>query len=66
MARKLRVAYPGDIYHVLNRVAQREPIFQDDQDRLVEPLVFAGKPWVFPGLGGGCLKIEIRPLGLPE
>jgi putative transposase len=33
MARKLRVEYPGAIYHVLNRGDRREPIFKDDQDR---------------------------------
>lgn len=33
MARKLRVQYPGAIYHVMNRGDRREPIFQDDQDR---------------------------------
>jgi putative transposase len=33
MARKLRVQYPGAIYHVLNRGDRREPIFQDDADR---------------------------------
>jgi REP element-mobilizing transposase RayT len=32
MARKLRVEYPGAIYHVLNRGDRREPIFRDDQD----------------------------------
>jgi putative transposase len=33
MARKLRVEYPGAIYHVMNRGDRREPIFQDDLDR---------------------------------
>ena len=33
MARKLRVEYPGAIYHVLNRGDRREPIFRDDLDR---------------------------------
>src|SRR6266403_1963205 len=33
MARKLRVQYPGAIYHVLNRGDRREPIFKDDRDR---------------------------------
>ena len=33
MARKLRVEYPGAIYHVMNRGDHREPIFQDDDDR---------------------------------
>ena len=31
--RKLRVAYGGAIYHVINRGDRREPIFLDDQDR---------------------------------
>jgi REP element-mobilizing transposase RayT len=34
MARKLRLEYPGAIYHVMNRGDRREPIFQDDQDRM--------------------------------
>jgi hypothetical protein len=33
MARKLRVEYPGAIYHVMNRGDRREPIFQDDANR---------------------------------
>jgi REP element-mobilizing transposase RayT len=33
MARKLRVEYPGAIYHVMSRGDHREPIFQDDLDR---------------------------------
>ncbi len=33
MARKLRVEYPGAIYHVVNRGDRREPIFKDATDR---------------------------------
>jgi len=33
VARKLRVEYAGAIYHVMNRGARREPIFQDEADR---------------------------------
>ena len=33
MARKLRVEYPGAIYHVMNRGDRREHIFKDDEDR---------------------------------
>lgn len=33
MARKLRIQYPGAIYHVMNRGDRREPIFNDDTDR---------------------------------
>jgi REP element-mobilizing transposase RayT len=33
MARKLRVEYPGAIYHVMNRGDRREAIFHDDGDR---------------------------------
>ena len=33
MARKLRVEYPGAIYHVMNRGNRQEAIFRDDQDR---------------------------------
>ena len=33
VARKLRVQYPGAIYHLMNRGDRREPIFRDDADR---------------------------------
>ena len=33
MTRKLRVQYPGAIYHVMNRGNHRENIFLDDEDR---------------------------------
>lgn len=33
MARKLRVQYPGAIYHVMSRGDRREPIFKDEVDR---------------------------------
>jgi REP element-mobilizing transposase RayT len=32
--RKLRIEYPGAIYHVINRGDRREDIFRDDEDRL--------------------------------
>ena len=32
MARKLRVQYPGAIYHVMNRGDRRETIFADEED----------------------------------
>jgi len=43
MARKLRVQYPGAIYHVMNRGEQREPIFEDDvgRERFLETLAEA-------------------------
>jgi len=33
MPRKLRVQYPGAIYHVMKRGDRREAIFADDEDR---------------------------------
>lgn len=33
MARKLRIQYPGAIYHVMSRGDRREAIFEDDRDR---------------------------------
>ncbi len=33
MARKLRLQYPGAIYHVMNRGDRRESIVEDDLDR---------------------------------
>lgn len=35
MARKLRVQYPGAIYHVMNRGDRRGPIFKDQADRWI-------------------------------
>jgi hypothetical protein len=32
MSRKLRIEYPGAMYHVMNRGDQREDIFRDDED----------------------------------
>ena len=45
MARKLRIQYPGAIYHVMNRGDRREAIFEDDEDRqrLLETLTEACK-----------------------
>lgn len=34
MARPLRIKFPGAVYHVTSRGDRREPIFEDDQDRL--------------------------------
>jgi REP element-mobilizing transposase RayT len=33
MACKLRIQYPGAIYHVMNRGGRREAVFEDDKDR---------------------------------
>src|SRR5690242_15107560 len=33
MARKLRIQYPGAIYHLMNRGDHQEPIFLNDHDR---------------------------------
>ena len=33
MARKVRVQYPGAIYHVMNRGDHREAIFRSHKDR---------------------------------
>ena len=33
VARRLRIQYPGAIYHVMNRGDRREAIFEDDPDR---------------------------------
>ena len=45
MARKLRVEYPGAVYHLMNRAAHREVIFRGDADR--ERFVATlGEAWV--------------------
>ncbi len=35
MARPLRIEYPGALYHVTSRGDRREPIFEDDDDRIM-------------------------------
>jgi DNA-3-methyladenine glycosylase I len=56
MARKLRVEYPGAVYHVINRGDRREAIFRDDEDRQR----FIG------ALGEACAKTgwQVHALGL--
>jgi hypothetical protein len=62
MARKLRVEYPGAIYHLMNR-DRRESIFKDDEDRqrflgtLGEACVKQG------GLAGACVLSDARRSG---
>ncbi len=34
MARPLRIEFPSALYHVTSRGDRREPIFEDDEDRL--------------------------------
>jgi hypothetical protein len=46
VARKLRIQYPGALYHVMNRGDRREPIFKDDHDR----------PRFLETLGEACAK----------
>jgi hypothetical protein len=43
MARKVRIQYPGAIYHVMNRGDRREAIFEDDEhrERLLQTLTQA-------------------------
>ncbi len=50
MARKLRIEYPGAIYHVMNRGDRREPIFHDDRDREL----------FLATLGEACAKTDWR------
>jgi REP-associated tyrosine transposase len=48
VSRKLRIQYPGAIYHLMNRGDQREAIFRDDADRQK----------LLGTLGEACLKTE--------
>jgi hypothetical protein len=48
MSRKLRIEYPGAMYHVMNRGDQREDIFRDDQNRQK----------FLATLGEACVKTE--------
>ena len=48
MSRKLRIEYPGAMYHVMNRGDQREDVFRDDPDRQK----------LLATLGEACAKTE--------
>jgi REP element-mobilizing transposase RayT len=50
MARRLRLEYPGAIYHVMSRGDRREAIFRDDSDREL----------FLTTLGEGCRKTDWR------
>ena len=54
MARKLRVEYPGTVYHAMNRGDPREPIFLDDKDR----------QWFIRTLAEACGKTGWQVLAL--
>ena len=47
MSRKLRIEYPGAIYHVMNRGDQREDIYESEVDR--------------PALAHGQLDLRFQP-----
>ncbi len=51
MARKLRIQYPGAIYHVMNRGDHQETIFCDDDDRKL----------FVATLAEGCQKTALSP-----
>ena len=65
MARKLRVQFPGAVYHVINRGDRREPIFLCDKDR--EPFLqtlgetCAKTGWQVPRLVPHAQSFSSRP-----
>ena len=46
MARPLRIAYPGAVYHVMNRGAARQAIFGDspDYETFLQPMYRSRRP----------------------
>jgi hypothetical protein len=54
MSRKLRIEYPGAIYHVMNRGDQREDIIRDDQDR--QKFLSTHWPRLAPRPSGRCMR----------
>ncbi len=65
MARKLRVQYPGAIYHVMNRGDRREPIFKDevDRERFLSSVIVSKRGSVlgrFLVLATPCFPISIK------
>jgi hypothetical protein len=61
MARKVRIRYPGVIYHVMNRGDRRQAIFGDDEDRqrLLQPQELALGP--LRSMPPGNMTISLTP-----
>jgi hypothetical protein len=59
MARKLRLQYPGAIYHVMNRGDRRESIYEDDEDRSLF-LETLGEACQKTDWAGSCLVFDER------
>jgi len=51
VARKLRIQYPGAVYHVMNRGDRREDRFHDNEDR----------QWFLCTLGAAPLRTDFSP-----
>ena len=68
MARKLRVEYPGAIYHAMIRGDRREPIFLDDVDRrsFVETLSEGCIKTRLSAILGRCSDIDIANAQRPH
>jgi hypothetical protein len=60
MLRKMRVEYPGALYHVMSRGDQRDDMFFDDVDRhdCIKTLALSGryKAQLVEGRGNGYLR----------
>ena len=56
MARKLRLQYPGAIYHLMSRGDRREPVFLEDADRAL----------FVSTLGEACAKTDWQVHGYGE
>ena len=61
MARKLRIQYPGAIYHVMNRGDRREEMVRDDLDRH-QWLKTLGEALWEDGLASPCLLLDEQSL----
>ena len=59
MPRKLRVEYPGAIYHVMNRGDRQEPIFLDEEDRRLF-LTNLGGVLRENRMGGACVLTDAQ------
>jgi len=60
MPRKIRVQFPGAIYHVMSRSDRREKIFQNDKNRELFLETFGGNRYRLDN----SHKLIIRPLTL--
>jgi hypothetical protein len=66
---KLRIQYPGAIYHVMNRGDRREPILKDDRDQIARRLrkeTTMTLKWIAEKIENGSVDARCQPAASSE